>query len=589
MYTTIKSVQYLIAMLKKKNISRCVISPGNSHNAIVRSIEEDNYFTTYNIVDERSAAYFAIGVIQEANEPVAIICTAGTAVSNYLAGITEASRRKLPLIAITADKNPYYLDQDEDQMINQKGIFGDLVKYSVSLPIIKDEADSWYCNRILNEAFLEMSHHGTGPIHVNVPIDDGKLAIGRFFGEKELPSINIIERLDEKTSKDIWINKIKSLKEKKVLIIYGQDENPPKEINLLIKELHKKYNCVVAVDKLSNIHGEGCLEISKAALRNKLSNNPELYPDVVISLAGNSVLDFKFKLKGTKLNFEHWLVSTEGKVIDPYRKLTTIFECSIIGFLTRLNDYSTQGQNNTNDYYKYWSKENKMFILPSFEYSNLYAVNELMKRLPNESILNLANSTTIRIAQYFDLDDTIKVYCNRGVNGIDGCMSTFIGQSSVTDKLSYLIIGDLTFFYDMNALWNNYVGNNVRILLNNNEGASLFHFNQGLKNYPTLNKNVAAEHFSSAKGWVEDQGFKYLSATNKDEFDIAVEEFLDKDSDKPIIFEVFTKKDEDARLQHDFYKLNTVMPEGKDAIKIGIKKAAKSILSPGMINRLKKL
>lgn len=555
MYSTLKNVQYLIAMLKKKKIKNCVISPGNSHNAIVRSIEEDGYFKTYNIVDERSAAYFAIGITQEINEPVAIICTAGTSASNYLSGLTEAFRRNLPLVAITADKNPYYLDQDEDQMIRQNNIFRDVVKYSVTLPIISNEKDSWYCNRILNEAFLEMTHNDLGPIHINVPIDEGRFAIGQYFGDKELPDVNIIERLDIRTKPGLWKEKFESLGAKKILIIYGQDESPLKDVEELIHNISKKYNCVIAIDKLSNIKAEDSLEISRAALINKDKSNDKLIPDVVISLAGNSVISYKYKLKTAKKNFEHWTVNEKGKIKDPFKKLTTVFECSVLEFLTNMDAYADK-HNLDNKYKLLWEKENEKFITPEFKYSNLYAVQKLMKHLPKECLLNLGNSTTIRIAQLFELDKSIKVYCNRGVNGIDGCMSTFIGQSCVTNKLSFLIIGDLTFFYDMNALWNNYVGKNVRIMLNNNEGAALFHFNQGLKNYPTLNQNIAAAHTTTAKGWVEDQGFKYLKATNKEEFDYSLKEFLKEDSEKPIIFEVFTKKEEDARIQHDFYDMN---------------------------------
>ena len=189
--------------------------------------------------------------------------------------------------------------------------------------------------------------------------------------------------------------------------------------------------------------------------------------------------------------------------------------------------------------------------------------------------MNLANSTTIRIAEYFDIDNSIPIYCNRGVNGIDGSMSTFIGQSAISDKLNFLIIGDLSFFYDMNALWNRYVGKNVRIMLNNNSGASLFHFNQGLKKFPTLNENVAADHDGVAKGWVESRGFEYLSATNKNEFDKALKKFVNKDSEKPIFLEVFTRKEDDARIQHEFYDYNIAT---KSKVKSEMKNIIKNII-----------
>ena len=572
MYSNLKSIQILVAMLKKKNIRNIVISPGNSHNAIVRSIEEDGFFKTYNIVDERSAAFFATGLIQELNEPVAICCTSGTAATNYMTGVTEAFRRKLPLIVITGDKNPYYLAQLEDQMIDQVNLFKTNTRYTNSLPIVKNEKDEWYCQRVINEAFLEMDHHGIGPVHINVPIEEGMLAINNDFTTTELPKVNLIERIDYKTSEDDIRNKFEELKNKKVLILYGQDNNVTEEKINKLEKIFDNYNCVISVDKLSNIHCKGSIETTRAALAAKISKTfNELIPDIVITIGGNVAWDGKFSLKGFKNQFESWLVTEEGKVQDYYKNLTTIFEMTMEEFLDNMAKYDVD---KSKSYYELWSNKTKEFNIPEFEYSNLYTVQKLMNNLPKNSELNLANSTTIRIAQYFDLDDSIKVYCNRGVNGIDGCMSTFIGQAATSDKLNFLIIGDLTFFYDMNALWNRYVGKNVRIMLNNNSGAALFHFNQGLKNYPTLNENVAADHDAISKGWVESRGFKYLYARNKEEFDKNLQEFLNPDSDKPIILEVFTKKEDDARLQHEFFDFNLSESEKlKRGIKNVIKKA----------------
>lgn len=572
MYSNLKSIQILVAMLKKKNIKNIVISPGNSHNAIVRSIEEDEFFKTYNIVDERSAAFFATGLIQELNEPVAICCTSGTAATNYMTGVTEAFRRKLPLIVITGDKNPYYLAQLEDQMIDQVNLFKTNTRYTNSLPIVKNEKDEWYCQRVINEAFLEMDHHGIGPVHINVPIEEGMLAINNDFTTTELPKVNLIERIDYKTSEDDIRNKFEELKNKKVLILYGQDNNVTEEKINKLEKIFDNYNCVISVDKLSNIHCKGSIETTRAALAAKISKTfNELIPDIVITIGGNVAWDGKFSLKGFKNQFESWLVTEEGKVQDYYKNLTTIFEMTMEEFLDNMAKYDVD---KSKSYYELWSNKTKEFNIPEFEYSNLYTVQKLMNNLPKNSELNLANSTTIRIAQYFDLDDSIKVYCNRGVNGIDGCMSTFIGQAATSDKLNFLIIGDLTFFYDMNALWNRYVGKNVRIMLNNNSGAALFHFNQGLKNYPTLNENVAADHDAISKGWVESRGFKYLYARNKEEFDKNLQEFLNPDSDKPIILEVFTKKEDDARLQHEFFEFNLSESEKlKRGIKNVIKKA----------------
>ncbi len=473
MYSNLKSVQYLVAMLKAKHITDIVISPGNSHNAIVRSIEEDGSFKTYNIVDERSAMFFAAGLYAQLKKPVAVCCTSGTAVSNYLSGITEAFRRKLELVVITGDKNPYYLNQYQDQMIDQTDIFAKVTLYHCTLPMIKDKDDEWYCKRLLNEAMLELNHHGRGPVHINVPIEAGIYAIDNTFTTEQLPQINIIDRYDCRTEQKVLEKVFKSLYNKRILIICGQDYNiSPEEISH-IESISQKYNCVFAVDKLSNLHCKGTVEVTRAYFRNRRRLQTML-PDVIISIAGNPAMELKRQLNG-KFEAEHWIVDDTGKLADPFRKLSKIFEMTALEFLRAMDSFGTDS---SGEYLKLWQTETAAVTLPEFEFSNLYAAQKVMKSIPAQSILHLGNSTTVRIAQFFDLNNTVEVFCNRGVNGIDGCMSAFIGQAAASDRLSFLILGDLTFFYDMNALWNRYIGKNVRIVLLNNECEALFHFNK---------------------------------------------------------------------------------------------------------------
>lgn len=584
MYSNLKNVQFLIGALKAYNLKKIVVSPGNSHNAIVRSLEEDNFFTTYNIVDERSAAFFACGLYQEFQEPIAICCTAGTAASNYLTGITEASRRGLPIVVITGDKNPYYLAQYEDQMIENMSIFQEVVRKACKLPLIRDAKDEWYCQRVLNETLLELNHHGAGPVHIDVPIEDGMLAIGNTFNTDKLPGFHKIDRIDLVIGDDSEFQKLfTSLKDKKVFVMCGQDDHIPDEEIRLIESISQKYNCVFATDKLSNIHCRGTIEITRAA-RAYAAKKEELMPDVIISIAGNPAMDYKFQLKGSPQKTEHWIVNQEGRIADPFKRLSVVFEGTTLQFLKCMDQY---GDSNVHDYFKIWYRYTKSVQIPSFEYSNMYTVQRVMKNLPKGVNLNIANSTAIRIAQFFDLDESIQVYCNRGVNGIDGCVSTFIGQAAASpDTLNFLIVGDLTFFYDMNSIWNRYVGKNVRIMLNNNEGAALFHFNQGLANYPTLNENVAAEHFATVKGWVESQGFTYLSAHTKEEFDSNLGRFLDSKSKTPVFFEVFTHKEKDAEIQHSFYDKISVK-DTTEMAKNSAKKFIKNILGEDVVQKLR--
>ncbi len=572
MYTNHKSALYVVAMLKQQGINRIVISPGTSHNAMVRSIDEDPFFETYSITDERSAAFFAIGIAQEIQKPVAIMSTSGTATCNYVSAVTEAFHRNIPLVVITADKHPYLLNQLEDQMINQPPMFHGITKYAVSLPeSINNARDDWYCRRLLNEVFLEMNHHGTGPIHINVPISYGMFALGETFTTPKLPTIPLIKRLDNYTDAETWARAFDEIKDKRIMILCGQDTSFDTETVQLLDHVSKRYNCVLATDSLSNLHVERAVEMEKAR-----PFNEEILPDILISLNGSIVSYIKYALKNASSHVDHWLVHEKGTLADPYTTLKYVIESDTVGFLRRMAQYGRSDA--CSEYYHTCVTHVTNYTVPELPYSNCYACQKLLPSLPQNSILHLGNSTTVRITQFFQLHPSIRVYCNRGVHGIDGCMSAFIGQASISEKTAFLMLGDLTFFYDMNALWNKYIRNNVRILLFNNGGASLFYYNtRGLKNFPSLDKNAGAAHVSSAKAWAECRGFKYITANNKEDFDCIYQEFIKEDSDKPILFEVFTDRAVDGEAWHSILSANTPRQRTTE-IKAKIKAKIKAIV-----------
>ena len=447
-----------------------------------------------------------------------------------------------------------------------------VTKKSITLPEIQDERDDWYCQRILNEAFLELGHRGTGPIHINVPISYGMHAIGDSFTTEELPDINIISRVDTLSAPVNLAELFNSLEDKRVLILCGQNYQFSQQETELLDRISKRYNCVLCVDVLSNLRLERSIKMTRLD-----SYIASTIPDVVITIDGNPVTNYKFSLKYTQATFQHWHVTPTGQIADPFRKLSVVFEGNSKQFLSHMVQYGKE--NARTEYFEYCKAIESSFHIPELAYSSPYATQQILRQLPENCILNLGNSTTIRLAEFFDFDPSIKVYCNRGVNGIDGCMSVFVGQSACTEKLSFLLIGDLTFFYDMNALWNRYVGKNVRIALFNNSGASLFHFGQGVKNYPNLNENVAAEHFVSAQGWCESLGMKYLCAKDKPSFETSLQEFLSPEAEAPIIFEIFTNKEHDAQEWRAILKANAFLPPISARAAHKLKKIVKKIIS----------
>ncbi len=560
MYSIIRNVSVLVTMLKKYNIKNIVVSPGARNIPIAVSLERDSFFKCYSIVDERSAAFFGLGLIQKLKEPVAICCTSGTAVCNYVSAVTEAYYQKLPLIVITADRNLYYLNQLEDQDIPQMSYFIEITKKSVCLPIIHDEKSEWYCWRLINEAMLEMDHHGMGPVHLNVPVEIGPEETD--FSLRELPDLKRIFRTTIESQHEEWLalaNKLK--KAQKVLIIYGQGFRADVELTDIIGDFFRKYNCVIATELISNIWCAGKVNLHSVFQFHSGDFLLQAEPDIVITLGGNYVSNIKGRLKGDRWNFEHWLVCDDGMIADPYRKLTNIFECSPKTFFHQMVIYGGDDILE-HTYYDLWKRNEKQFVQPFNEYNDLYIMSEFMKRIPPNAILHIANSTTVRITELFPIKETVEVYCNRGTNGIDGSLSAFIGAAAVTQELSFLVIGDLSFFYDMNGLWNRYVGKNIRILLSNNSGAGIFHYTRSQKDIPTLDNLVGAEHDGIAKNWVESRGFLYLSSHNMEEFIENIDKFFDSSIDEPVFFEVFTDKEEDAEALRRYYSKNKTVLNG---------------------------
>ncbi len=551
MYSDNKTIQILISLLKEFGVRHLVLSPGTRNVPFVHSVEKDKFFKCYSIVDERSAGYFALGLALEVGEPVLMSCTSGTASTNYTSAMWEASRQKLPLIALTSDRNPYYRNQLEDQMIDQNGMYRSASRKSVTLPIVDNEKDEWYCYRLINEALLELDHHGGGPVHINIPIEWGLFA--QNFNAQNLPALESIKRYDFRNLQEDNIALTNELRNRKrILVIYGQGRSVSDDQKIIIERFAKKYNCVFAVETISNFTCSKAVNTSLAARILNKGNIEFLLPDLVISVEGDYVSTMKGLLKGCNCSFEHWVVNKDGFVVDQFKKLRKVFECSTLEFFRFFGKSKVVEKNSNNEYYNHWMRVVSEFPRPVFAFSSNYLMQKFAEQIPGNSILHLGNGVAVHIAQYFKFDDTITSYCHTGTTTIDGTLSSFVGQAAVSKKMCFIFIGDLSFFYDMNALWNRYVGRNVRILLYNNEGGETFHWNAA-KEIKTLGLHTSADHCTTAKGWIESLGFRYLSAHNKKEFDLLLPEFVKENSDGPILFEVFTKKDIDAKILLDYY------------------------------------
>ena len=572
MYTELKVYQIIIALLKKYGISRCVLSAGTRNVPFVHSVEEDPYFDCYSVVDERSAGYFAMGLSQELHEPVVISCTSSTAACNYYPPVAEAFYQKIPVLILTSDRDPARLHQWEDQMIDQVGMYDRHVVKSVNLPIIHSVDDEIWCRRLVNEALSALYHNGGGPVQINIPM----LSYNSSFTVKELPEISKIERICHETPLCDWNKYAEKLKNaKRILITPGQSSYVSAELKKAMEDFFKSYNSAVSVDYMANfdtdfaINTALCWDIRNIS-RKKFS---EFLPEIVISFGGNIFQGAKDLLKRFHGRFEHWLVQPDGEMVDAYMCLSTVFECTPEYFFRYYADRA-DGNKNSKEYHNLIKDYADSVTLPEFDYCNVYAIKNMVERIPSNSVLHMAINGAIRITNYSMLQPHIKVYANIGTHGIDGCLSSFLGQASVRNEPSYLVTGDLAFFYDMNAMRIKHIKNNVRIMLINNHGGEEFYYNKAWQNEKS-DLHTTARHTTKAEGWVKETGFRYLSAVDKDSFDKALEEFMVTNSDKPVLLEVFTEMSTDAKVLHDYYESNMT---GSEKMYQNAKQIAKKVI-----------
>lgn len=577
MFSTKKNVLQLLSLLKAHNISRFVISPGSRHIPIVISMECDSFFKLYSVVDERSASFFALGLIQKTNEPVGVICTSGTASANYCSAISEAYYQHLPLLVVTADRLPCFLDQQEDQMIHQSTVYANVAKWVANLPEINTPGEEWYCNRLINEALLELRHRGDGPVQINIPVkehlDD--------FSTPSIPVVRKISRIGMDLSAEAWKNIADTLHNKKIVVVMGEGFPLTAEQQCVLDKFLSSFDAVVLADKMSNCHHNHSIENAFAVLQAINSKDlAEVTPDLIITCRANYSFNPEFKgfVKSTKKKIEHWYVSPTGSIVDPFTTLSNVYEMDEFYFFDHLASAVTAG-NDEQEYAEIWRVISDSIEEPEVEFSHISTVREFMHHLPKNCCLHLSNSNSVRMAQLFPIDPSVEIHCNRGTDGIDGCMSTAVGFASATDKPVFLMIGDLTFFYDMNALWNRQLGKNLRILLSNNNGGAIMHMPKRPDLAASLLPNyISAQHVTSAEAWLKDRGFTYLSATNEEEMKEGISKLTDLSVEGPVALEVFTEMLADTSVFKGYYAL---INRGKldDSLKNKTKQFAVKVLN----------
>ncbi|WP_296316661.1 2-succinyl-5-enolpyruvyl-6-hydroxy-3-cyclohexene-1-carboxylate synthase [Winogradskyella sp. UBA3174] len=560
--------QTVVMLCKAHNIRHIVISPGSRNAPLTIGFSHDDFFNCYSIVDERCAAFFALGIAQQLKQPVAVVCTSGSALLNYYPAISEAYYSHVPVVVLSADRPKHLIDIGDGQTIKQKNVYGDHVIYSTNLkldlkdeqklssdeelPIFKNLEQKFerllgiqkdiqsYNESEIHDA-LTLSHLNSGPVHLNIPFDEPlyERVEELTINPKPFKIQKRIEKIDNfeiKSGIDVW----QSAKRKMILVGALQPNSIEEK---WLQELADDDSVLVFTETTSNLHHQDFLPgIDKIIAPLNEEDLNDLKPDILLTFGG---LIVSKKIKVFLRNFQpkqHWH-------IDLHRANDTFFCLSKHFKLTPNTFFSAflpQVTHHAKSVYKTtWlavrQKRRKLHedYLKTIPFSDFIAFSLVIKSIPKQSQLQVGNSSAIRYTQLFQLRKDIKVFCNRGTSGIDGSTSTAIGASVVSKERVTFITGDLSFFYDSNALWNNYIPKNFRIIVLNNGGGGIFRILPGHKNTENFDTYFETKHHLTAVQLAEMYDFEYQKASNIESLDNTLDSFFNA-SKRPKLLEVFT-------------------------------------------------
>ncbi len=549
-YPKIQLAQTIIQLCKLYDIKHVVISPGSRNAPLTLGFYEDSFFKLYSIVDERCAAFFALGIAQQINETVALVCTSGSALLNYYPAISEAYYSDIPLVVISADRPANKIDIGDGQTIRQNNVFSNHILHSVQLDESENQLDQ--NEKKINSA-LEVAISQKGPVHINAPFEEPLYELTTtldVFPKK----IKNIENVRPPIDPTFFVNQWNSSKKKMVLV----GVNAPNTISkALINWLAQDPSVIVLTETTSNLHHDNffpAIDKIIAPIEYITTEISKLQPDLLLTFGG-MVISKKIKAFLRKYSPKNHFHIDEKKAYNTFFNLKDHFKTTPNAFFELIVNKVNQV---SSTYREHWlsTKENRKIkhnqYLKQTSFSDFLAYDTLLRSIPNDYNLQLSNSSTVRYSQLFDLNSTVKVFCNRGTSGIDGSTSTAIGASIVTKNPTLLITGDLSFFYDSNALWNSYIPENFRIIVLNNGGGGIFRILPGPKNTENFKTYFETKHELNARSLCEMYTINYSSVTNKAALDIALKYFF-LDDTKPKLLEIFTPSEMNDKILIDYF------------------------------------
>jgi len=525
-------VRDLVEICAQKGIRHVVISPGSRNAPLIISFNRHPNFTCHSVVDERCAAFFAMGMAQQLKEPVIICCTSGSAALNYSPAIAEAFYQKIPLLVLTADRPIEWIDQMDGQTIRQSNIYSNYIKGSFDFLIDLDIEDNrWYAQRMANEAIELAQFPEAGPVHINIPFKEPLYGLKNYSKENppklfettktllELPNTEILELKKEWQSYD------------KILIITGL-LHPNEVMNKILNDISNQKNVAILTETTSNVFGKYFNRSIDRLIAGIVGDEIDYVPELLVTLGG-PVVSKKVKafLRENKPK-AHWHINASNDSVDTYKSLSRIIPLSPEKILKHLTGFEIES-----DYRDKWLEKDSLLqkvyneFVQEIDFCDLKVFENVLNQIPKESQLQLANSTVVRYSNLFDQPSQNKLRCfsNRGTSGIDGTISTAIGAAKATQKLTTVITGDLSFFYDSNALWITPFPKNLKIILINNKGGSIFRIIDGPSKIDELETFFEAKHNLNAEYIAKTFGLEYSFCDNESDLKQSLNEiYIDK-------------------------------------------------------------
>ena len=562
MYSNKENVNILTSLLLEYGVSDAVVCPGSRNAPIVHNLSVCEAIRCRPVTDERSAAFYALGLSIATRRPTVVCVTSGSALLNVMPAVAEAAYQHVPLVVISADRPQQWIDQLDGQTIPQSDALGRFVRKAVQLPEPHNDEERWLCRRLVNEAMHLATCRQGAPVHINVPISEPLFE----FNIEQLPQLHRFNTIKHTATENISIDMPDAFHAAtRPMIVIGQLAHGTVS-HETIRSLSEKY--VVMSEPLSNpsymtIHFDEAIRYivsDNSSINDDEDDKTAYYPDYVIYV-GDTLVSKPARRFLRNAKAPSCLITPDAADIhDPLMTLTDIVECdtdSINALLASLCEAADTDERCR--FHDRWQSFLDAYAAHADayapEYSQMATVKYFEEQLADLDIdicVHYANSSAVRLACIYAQH---YVWCNRGVNGIEGSLSTAAGFSLATNDMTVCVIGDLSFFYDQNALWNTNLRGNLRIILLNNRGGGIFRQLPGLNDSPAADDLVMASHENTAQGICTQNDIGYLSAKSMDEMQIGIVTLLTRESERPMLLEVFTDSNDDVKALEKYFKL----------------------------------